>query len=775
MAVERERKAPGGRLPLLIALLALQVSATAAFARVLQGRVTALELVGAAAASLAIAVALERRSVFLAIGVSAAALLVVAGLMVFRDTTRLLLPTLDTLRAIRDAFGSVGQTAAVEPAPAAPLPPFVLAALTGVWAASFSGHALAARARSPFLALVPAAALIGFTSLVVQDGARPPYVIPFLGSALAVLFADGLWRVGQWGPITMWHGKSRFGVRTSTRGARRVGLVCLAIALFAPGLLPGFRSPGLYDLQGKDIPSRVSLNPIVDIRFQLISNPDVQVFTVQTSPTSPPTYWRIMADDVFNGRQWLPAAPPGSEGPPLGPGRVSLPAPSVPDGVTTTTVAQRFRFDRFYQPQLPVAFQPTELNVASEPIRYDLSTGVLFDQQGTHPGFTYDVLSTIVQPTPQQLDEALPASGPMLKAETQLPRIPAPIVRLAHDLTDNQPTVYRKVLAIQNYFRQFEYSLNVPPGHGINEMLRFLEIRKGYCEQFAGTMAVMLRALGIPARVAVGYTRGTAVGDTGLWQVNARDAHAWVEVLFPRYGWLAFEPTPGNWSGVSSYDFPPASFISVGGVNLGNADQCVGLSRVGRNGFVLGDPCQSGVTNSGKGTGQGGGLNPPSRTRPFNPSAGVRGGGTADSRAPWLWILIALASLVGLLLLLVPAVKLGRRRLGVIRARDATGRVLAAYQVLAGQAGDVGLGRLPAETMWEYRSRLKQRVATLDGDLDRLTGLATTAAYGHGDLTRSEADQAMRSARSASHAIRRSAGPLRRVTGWFRVELSSRR
>src|SRR5207244_12413163 len=105
----------------------------------------------------------------------------------------------------------------------------MLASITGVWTAAFSSHALAARARSPFLAIAPPGALLAFTSLVMGDGARPPYVLPFLASTLAVLFADGMWRVGERWPGVVLHGRSSvLGAEVTTRGARRVVLACLA-------------------------------------------------------------------------------------------------------------------------------------------------------------------------------------------------------------------------------------------------------------------------------------------------------------------------------------------------------------------------------------------------------------------------------------------------------------------------------------------------------------------------------------------------------------------
>ena len=103
-------------------------------------------------------------------------------------------------------------------------------------------------------------------------------------------------------------------------------------------------------------------------------------------------------------------------------------------------------------------------------------------------------------------------------------------------------------MALQDWFRtNFDYSLDSPAGHGDDALVDFLESGVGYCEQFAGAYAAMARSLGIPARVAVGFTPGNEdPDDPGLYRVLGRHAHAWPEVYFPGTGWVAFEPTPGR-------------------------------------------------------------------------------------------------------------------------------------------------------------------------------------------------------------------------------------
>ena len=100
----------------------------------------------------------------------------------------------------------VGQQARIRVAPTAPLPPLLLAGVTAIWTASFSIHALAIRAGSPLLAVLPPIALVGFADTVLEDGARPIYAVTLLAAALAVVFADGIRRVRQWGP--MWSSRA---------------------------------------------------------------------------------------------------------------------------------------------------------------------------------------------------------------------------------------------------------------------------------------------------------------------------------------------------------------------------------------------------------------------------------------------------------------------------------------------------------------------------------------------------------------------------------------
>jgi hypothetical protein len=128
----------------------------------------------------------------------------------------------------------------------------------------------------------------------------------------------------------------------------------------------------------------------------------------------------------------------------------------------------------------------------------------------------------------------------------QLPHMSPQVAELAQAVTRQAGTPYEKVLAIEQHLRQhYQYSLDVGQVQPVNPVEAFLFIRKsGYCEHYATAMVLMLRTLGMPARLVTGYLPGEWNEYGGYYTVRQRDAHAWVEVYFPRSGWVSFDPTP---------------------------------------------------------------------------------------------------------------------------------------------------------------------------------------------------------------------------------------
>jgi hypothetical protein len=125
------------------------------------------------------------------------------------------------------------------------------------------------------------------------------------------------------------------------------------------------------------------------------------------------------------------------------------------------------------------------------------------------------------------------------------------VTTLAQEVTAPYVTPYDKATAIESYLRNYPYNTEISaPPEGMDAVEYFLfDVRQGYCDYYASAMAVMLRTIGVPSRLAAGYAPGELVaGDdkpvyTDEYRVLERDAHAWVEVFFPTYGWIQFEPT----------------------------------------------------------------------------------------------------------------------------------------------------------------------------------------------------------------------------------------
>ncbi|HEX7168785.1 MAG TPA: transglutaminaseTgpA domain-containing protein [Acidimicrobiales bacterium] len=126
------------------------------------------------------------------------------------------------------------------------------------------------------------------------------------------------------------------------------------------------------------------------------------------------------------------------------------------------------------------------------------------------------------------------------------PNVPKRVRELADRLAAESPNRYDLVRSIERWMAEnTAYTLDIPPlPAGADAVEQFLfEDQQGFCEQIATALVVMLRSQHIPARLAVGYAPGQRNPFTGMWEVRAKDAHAWAEVWFPSVGWQQFDPT----------------------------------------------------------------------------------------------------------------------------------------------------------------------------------------------------------------------------------------
>jgi transglutaminase-like putative cysteine protease len=127
----------------------------------------------------------------------------------------------------------------------------------------------------------------------------------------------------------------------------------------------------------------------------------------------------------------------------------------------------------------------------------------------------------------------------------------AGVYRLARRLTAGAQTPYDAVMAVQRHLhRNYTYNPDVPPAPYPLDAFLFGR-REGYCQQFSGAMALMLRLVGIPSRVVAGFAPGSLDNEQNVFTVHDTDAHSWVEVYFREIGWVTFDPTPAASPAVS--------------------------------------------------------------------------------------------------------------------------------------------------------------------------------------------------------------------------------
>jgi transglutaminase-like putative cysteine protease len=772
MASEPDQ-APRAQSLLTLGALAVMLSAAAlAFGRVFKGEGATLRLVVAAVASAALATLLERRNLLIATIASGALLILAVGLLVWPSTTFWGLPTARTFAAIGDAIGRVREQARIQVSPTVPLPPLFLAAITAIWAAAFSAHALLGRAGSPILAMLPPVALVGFADTVLDDGGRPFFAVLFLLGVLTVILADGIRRMRQWGPVWPWHGRRGRKRVVPARGATRVAAVALGAAVLLPGLLPGFGAGPLIDLGSGSNSGHI--DPFVSIQATLRETNPQALFSV-ASPVR--AYWRMLSLDTFDpeNQNWGTADPialhgqaisttaplPGAE--PVSP----FPAEGGASGVSTS-VKQTFTVLRELpagEAWLPMAYAPQNISYPTAALRYDARLTTAIAPGIVPQGTQYTVTSRITSPTRGQLEVISSLATPEAARYSHLPQgtpsqlrdIALGIVNAAHATTPID-----EVLAIWNYLRSppFRYDKKVDYSNDPNAIVDFLtKGHAGFCQHYATAMALLVRELGLPARIAVGYRPGHPDPNRpGTYIVTSQEFHTWVEVLFPTYGWLPFEPTPEMTNpAAASYEVAPtasscASGRSCTGGSAATGHQGIGLDPHDRGNNGLGAHQRKGRTLHGRGV---------------SGPVGV----VTNHRLP-LGTLLRIGLLLGLaFLILTPPIRFATRFVRLRRAHGGRSRILAEYRAFIDRAADLGFPRAPGETIDEYRRRVASRVRLSDGHLGRLSSAAERAAYGTEETPEADVRALHADARVALKDVRRSVGLAQRIRGQYRPSL----
>ena len=484
-----------------------------------------------------------------ALAASAVAMVFTLAATLYNHTTSTLIPTEATWSAVGSDLGDAWDAFGVVKAPTEVLPGFILAIAVAVWLIAAVADLAAFRVRTVVEALVPATTLFVFTAMLGQPSGRVGTTSVFLATVAAFLvFIRIALPLNASVPIEST--RSRQPKALLTRGVSVAGAAVVLGLVFGP-LLPGVDQGPVLDwkeLDGGSGGSRVTLSPLVDARGRLVEQADVELFRVSTT-SEVGAYWRTTALDNFDGGIWGSSYSYRDA-------RGTLAIQDTDHGFETidTTFAVSNLGDIWF----PAPFEAITFSGADA--KWDSESSTLVTKTGQFTtGVTYTVRSAIPIYDPEQLRLASSFVPPeILERYTALPEdFSTRVQDLAFDLTETDPTQYEKAFALQSFFRaEFEYTTEVQLGHDLNRVEQFLFVeRTGYCEQFAGTYAAMARAIGLPARVAIGFTPGDRVG--GEFVVRGRNYHAWPEVWIDG-SWVPFEPTPGRgspqaeaWTGVS--------------------------------------------------------------------------------------------------------------------------------------------------------------------------------------------------------------------------------
>ena len=690
-------------------------------------------IIAASLMSSAVAVMLRRLglSLLIATPISLMILAVIIMNQFVGETIRLgVLPT----SATKDAAAALGNELIVNfqelkpPVPA--LDPFIAMSMTAAWILAFLTDWGALRLRLAFEPVLPAALLFVFAA-ALGTGDNQVLTSTVLGGAVA------LWAVTQRtmsvAATTAWLGND------AARGTASIAKTGAVLAMFAVlvGTVLGPRLPGasadeLVSFRDSGDPTRVVVSPFVNIESRLVDQADTVLFTVAADEAS---YWRLAGLDTYDSNIWKVS------------GNFSTQNGELPQteyaGVHKDN-QQDFSIRALNAIWLPAAYSPSRIIEASDELTWNSESGSLTVSKKipTSDGIGYSLLSSVSIFTAADLANTSEFVPPEIAERyLALPQLPPIVAEEAQRITAGVTSRYDKMLALQNYFQGFEYNTQLSPRVG-DPIEQFLNERVGFCQQFSGTFALMARSLGIPSRVAIGFTWGDPIGldeQSGrtVYQVTGRQTHAWPEVWFEGLGWVAFEPTPGRGSPTAlDYSELPARQDSL--VQPNDPDSPITTTIPDPL-----DPTPNSVNPDRFEDAPPGGQAPPLE-KPAAPSNVGRN----------FKIILGLL-LLCLIVCATPIYRAVHRRL---RRDRVTTPAEKAGVVWTETLEDLELGfdlqRYDSETRTEFAARVGRDRRIPTGEIQRLAQIATVARYFPAGVSETESNAADQAGESLSEAVK---------------------
>ena len=696
----------------------------------------------------------------------AGGLVMTATMLLYAETAWFVLPTLDTVGAARDHLVDSWSVINASEAPVEPVPGLVLSGGAALGLSAFLADTAAFRIRAAVTSIVPVSAVYGFTIAAGTGDGAVVHGALFSGTLGASMVA--LWlrnrRADAW--IEPRPGR---GALSLARAAGAALLLAVVAGAVAGPRLPGASAEPWVDLarfevtdaapwvgssapdpepwadfasgsaassttQGTADPEsegpRVLVSPFVQIRSRLTEISDRELFTVAVLQDER-QYWRLTSLDEFDGNGWRARSNYEDAAGPL--------VATLDPAVAGSPVVQAVSLTGLGNSYLPAAYEPRRIiDDGGVRLEYEAASGSLIKSRRAAlegPGRFIYVVESVV-PVIDDPDRLRNVDTSMLEPDflafnTYLPDDARSVVEgEAQRVTADGRSDYHRALLLQDYFRLdggFRYDLDVHAGHGIDSLEEFLfDVRAGYCQQFASAYAAMARSIGLPTRVAVGFTWGewdSGRGEQGAYVVRGEHAHAWPEVYFAGTGWVRFEPTPGrgapgdfaitghvaNQAGLrpeAAVDSPQQGLASPEAAGGADGSGFAGLPNPSEGGGDAG----SEFSGRQDGTGDAG-------------SAGPFGAGVPRLVALGLLMLAA----VGLMLGSVPVLRrLGRRRIRAGLAGDPAGLIEEWWSDAVEALALARIAPRPFETPIE----LARRVAAVGPAVGPITELAVLATHG---------------------------------------------
>lgn len=693
-------------------------------------------LAGAASSLLAIVLRRLRVPLLVAAPLSMLALLAILLNALAPGTTRfVLLPTEDTRAALDTIATTSLEVFQTQRAPVEAIDGFLAAAAAGAWLAAFIVDWAALRLRLAFEPVLPAGLLFVFTAVTGSGQYQIISTAIFASAIILWTVANRLAKERQ----LLWLTADRH--RGPTRiagGAAAFSAVAVAAGLVAGPLLPGAGNDELFDWRNGGDPTRVVVSPFVSIGNRLVEQRDVDLFQVTTER---PSYYRLAGLDTFEDGDWV------SRGQNAVDERGGTLPGQRPTSGSTQVVNQKFEIQALSGDWAPAAFAPATIIASDVQFSWIAETGSLITDGSVSSisELTYELESVVPLYTSEELRNASTDAPPDIVARyMSIPSDLTPILaEVAATVTAGGTTDYDRLILLQDYFQNFDYSLDLGAASG-DPIEQFLTERRGFCQQFSGTFALMARALGIPSRVAVGFTWGDPVpGQPGVYQITGRHTHAWPEVYFAELGWVAFEPTPQRGSpSATGYTSLPA---------LQDSDSQPD------NPFAA-------TTTTSPPTGLSGSTLP---ERPFEDpdlaagGQGLGGGTNSVASLPLRWIAFAFAA-IGFILGFPLIQRLRRQRRWQAAGTPADQVNSAWADVTEAIERQYNILRLPSETRATFCDRLADRYPFRSLPMQTFGELATTARYAPEQITLEAASTAKTHADEILQKLRTYQSPVRR-------------